>query len=236
VTIMIDTIKDTLPVPLQAVYRDRSVNYVWRQDADGVRAVPVKVGRQNTERVEILSGVQPGDVMHLTVPAGVPTPKFEQPVAPEPAPLKTEAKPAGDGPTAGDGGRGQRGGGQRGMGMNQKLADMTPEDLENYKGRLDGMQRMVDGARQSGSLEVANEMEATIAALRQALEKNDLVEGQTQKDKLSALMRRLGGNRPGGGNGGGGNGGEGGDRPRRGGGGGGGGAEGPGGGRVDRGN
>lgn len=236
VTIMVDTIKDTLPVPLQAVFRDRSVNYVWRQNSDGPVAVPVKVGRQNTERVEILAGIQAGDVLHLTAPQGVQAPKFEQPVAPEPAPLKEADKPAGanangapGGPGGAPGGAPGGGPGGRGMGgMNKKLAEMTPEELEAYKGRLDGMSRMIDGARQAGNLEVANEMEATITTLRDALGKNDLVAGQTAKDKLSQLMRRMGGTRQGGG----GPGGEGGDRPRRGGGGG----EGGGGGRPDRGN
>lgn len=227
VTIMIDTVKDTLPVPLQAVFRDRSINYVWRQGSDGPQAVQVKVGRQNTERVELLSGIQPGDVLHLTAPAGAQAPKFEQPVAPEPAPMKEEAKPAGD---ATEGPRAPRA--NRGMGgMNQKLADMTPEELEAYKNRLDGMQRMVDGARQGGNLEVASEMETTIAALREALGKNDLVAGQAHKDKLGSLMRRLGGNRGGAGGPGGQGGGDGSDRPRRGGG-----NDGNGGGRPDRGN
>ena len=97
--------------------------------------------------------------------------------------------------------------------MNKKLADMTPEELESYKGRLDGMARMVDGARQAGNVDVANQIEETIAGLRDALGKNDLVAGQTHKDKLAALMQRLGRPR---GNG------EGGDRARRGGNGGGG--------------
>ncbi|MGB3967484.1 MAG: efflux RND transporter periplasmic adaptor subunit, partial [Planctomycetota bacterium] len=220
VTISVDTVQDTLPVPLQAVFRDRSVNYVWQQTADGPKATPVKVGRQNTERVEILGGVAAGDVLHLIAPQGVQAPKFEQPVAPEPAPLKEPEKAPGNGQGPGDGQRGTRGPGM-GMGMgasNKKLADMTPEELDTYKGRLDGMQRMVDNIRESGSLDVATEMEATIASLREALGKNDLVAGQTHKDKLSALMMRSRGNRQGGPGGNGGNGGDGGDRPRRGGG------------------
>ncbi len=210
VTISVETVKDTLPVPLQAVFRDRSVNYVWKKSPAGPVATPVRVGRQNTERVALLDGVAGGDVLLLLAPAGVPEPKFEQPVAPEPAPLKPQpgngkedGNGNGNGPT--NGGDGPRRG--TGMGaMNKPLAEMTPDELAAYRDRLDGMSRMIDGARQAGNGEAANEIETTLAALRAALDKNDLVAGQVQRDKLSALMRRMGGAR-----------GEGGERPRRGG-------------------
>jgi hypothetical protein len=203
VTISVDTIEGTLPVPLQAVFRDRSVNYVWKQTPAGMVHTRIKVGRQNTERVEVLEGVAEGDVLALTPPAGVQPPKFEQPVAPEPAPLKATERPGENGGANGngDGPRGPRGPGS-GAAMNKKLAEMTPEELEAYKGRLDGMTRMVDGARQNGNLEVANEIEQAITALRAALDKNDLKAGQEHQDKLRAATRRLmGGGRGPGGNG-----------------------------------
>ncbi len=209
VTIMVDVIKDTLPVPLQAIFRDRSVNYVWRLEAGGPKAVPIQCGRQNTERVEVLSGISAGDTLLLKDPAGVQPPKFEQPVVPIPAPLKETANTNGEGDAAnGDAARRR---GQGTGGMNQKLADMTAEDLASYKERLGGMQRMIDGMRETGSLDAANEMETAITALKAALDKNDLVAGQIQKDKLSSLMRNRG-NRPGGAS----PAEPGGDRPRRG--------------------
>ncbi|MDO8349062.1 MAG: efflux RND transporter periplasmic adaptor subunit, partial [Planctomycetota bacterium] len=189
VTIMIDTIKGTLPIPLQAVFRDRSVNYVWKQGGNGPVATPVKVGRQNTERVEVLDGVTEDDLLHLTLPAGVQPPKFEQPTAPEPAPMKAEPKVAAGGAN-GNGGTedGQRPN-RRGQGMGaagrKKLAEMTPAEIEEYKGSLERMQLMVDGARENGNAAVASEMEVVIAALRKALDENDLAAGQVQKDKLS---------------------------------------------------
>lgn len=212
VTISVETVPNTLPVPLQAVFRDRSVNYVWKRTPRGPEAVRVRVGRQNSERVEILDGVVEGDVLHLVAPTGVPEPKFEQPVAPEPAPLQHSAPANGNASTAGNAGSGSGGdtarrvpgAGRMGL-MSKRLADMTPEEIETYKGMLDGMSRMVDGARQAGNAEVADEVETTLAALRAALDKNDLAAGQTHKDRLSALMRRLTPNR-----------GDGGERPRRG--------------------
>ncbi len=243
VTIMIDTVKQTLPIPLQAVFRDRSVNYIWKQGPEGAVATPVKVGRQNTERVEILDGAAEGDLLHLTVPAGVQPPKFEQPVAPEPAPIKAAAAagPGADGAAGAEDGQRRRNGGMGGMNaaMRKKLADMTPEELEEYKGSLDRMTSMVEMARSRGSEQVALDMEAGLTALRAALAKNDLPAAQAQKDKLSTLMKNsMGGGRQPGAGGAAGPGGDsaGGaaDRPRRGGNGGGG--NGNGGGRPNGGN
>jgi RND family efflux transporter MFP subunit len=237
VTIHVDNIKDTLPVPLQAVFRDRSANYVWK-DVGGVpTATPVRVGRQNTERVELLAGVAEGDVLHLRPPAGVAAPRLEQPIAPEPAPLKEPARasdgsghggggPAGNAVGAngpGTNGAGTNGAGpgngapdgrsQRGPGMGamrKKLTEMTPEELEQTKSNLGMYDRMISSGRERGEIEAANQAETALAAMRAALDKNDLATAQTHRDTLSKLGARLRPPRnPGG---------EGGDRPRRGGG------------------
>jgi HlyD family secretion protein len=216
VTIMVDVVKDTMPVPLQAVFRDRAVNYVWKVGANGPVATPVKCGRQNSERVEVLDGVAPGDVLRLKPPTGVPMPKFEQPVAPQAAPMKEADKPAapatapatGGGETAGADGQRQRGA-RGGMGTRKKFAEMTPEELQQAKDRLDGMPAMIDRFRDRLEAAQVTDMESTIAALRKALDTNDLATAQTQQDKLTAAMRGLmGGGRggqggPGGGQGGG---------------------------------
>lgn len=232
VTIMVDTIMGTLPVPLQAVYRDRAVNYVWKETAGGPVAVPVQCGRQNTERVEVLQGVAEDDMLHLTPPAGVQPPKFEQPTVPTPAPLKDNG--AADAPGANGSGTGQGPGGRPGMGMSsfarKKLAEMTPEELTQYRDRLGMFQSTADRARENGNEDAAKQVEQALESLRKAIDANDLVAGQVHKDKLSSLMssmRNRGGG-PGGGDG---------DRSRRGGGGGGGGSGGggPGGGGPGRG-
>ena len=217
VNIMVETVKDTLPVPLQAVARDRMVNYVWKQTPDGAKATPVKAGRQNSERVEILEGLAAGDVIFLKPPAGVQVPKFEQPVAPTPAPLKEgAAAPAGNsapaatnpgtgpgGPTAGGEGRGNRNGRQGGGAMRKKLAEMTPEELTEYTAGLDRMSGMVDMARNGpGGEEAAKEMETALSSLRKALDAKDLATAQTHQDKLRNLMRASMGNRGGNGAGG----------------------------------
>ncbi|MBX3465221.1 MAG: efflux RND transporter periplasmic adaptor subunit, partial [Planctomycetes bacterium] len=106
VTINVDTIPGTLPVPLQAVRRDRSINYVWLQQGDRPVARRVDVGRHNAEQVEIVRGLAEGDVIHLTVPTGVTEPQFEQPALPEPAPAAVPTPPPAA--AAGSGGSARR--------------------------------------------------------------------------------------------------------------------------------
>jgi hypothetical protein len=243
VTIVAETVKDTLPVPLQAVRRDRSVNYVWKQGATGPVAVRVKVGRHNSESVEILEGLAEGDAFHIVPPLGAVEPKFQQPAAPEPEPQKPptadpsgETQPANGGPPErgergpGNGRNGGERGGNRGrgpgMGPQKKFVEMTPEELTQYRAeRLDGMTRMVDRFREGGNEEQAKKLEETIASLRKALDENRLEEAQTHADAIRTAMRgAMGGmgqgRREGGGGGGGGGGGPEGERggPPRGGG------------------
>lgn len=235
VTIMVDTVKATLPIPLQAVFRDRSVNYVWKQVASGPVATPIKVGRQNTERVEVLDGVAEGEMLHLTVPAGVQPPKFEQPVAPEPAPLKaTDAAPAptpnGTAPGAEGAPGARRPGGGMGLFGGKKLADMTPEELTQFKEGLPRMESMFDRMRERMTEEQVGALDKNLSALRAALAGNKLEDAQTALDAVqkSIPRRAPGSGGPGGGPGGnpgsgegggrrgGGPGGEGGGRPSRG--------------------
>jgi putative ABC transport system ATP-binding protein len=135
----------------------------------------------------------------------VPTPKFEQPVAPEAAPMKPTDKPttggaapagAGDGNAVGGGG--QRGNRTGGMGGRKKFADMSPEELQQAKDRLDGMPAMIDRFRDRIEEAKVKELEGAISALRKALDANDLAGAQTHQDKISAAMRgMMGGGRGG---------------------------------------
>lgn len=199
VSIMVGTVHDTLPIPLQAVHRDRNVNYVWKEGPEGPVVQKVKVGRQNTERVEVLEGLAEGDSVYLKVPVGVQAPKLEQPIAPQAAVLKPgEGEPTAQRPAPGNGANGSaagganaNGGGRRGGGgaMRKKLVEMTPAELEEYKGTLDFMQTMIDRMREGGNADAATEAEAALAGLRTALDNNDVATAQTHQDKLRALMR-----------------------------------------------
>jgi len=213
VTISVETIVNTLPVPLQAVMRDRSVNYVWRQTAKGPVAVRVEAGRHNSEQVEVLKGLDVDDVIYLTKPAGQQDPQFEQPALPAPVPRTptptqdaTTVPPNGgaDSPgvaTPSTGGR-QPGGNRSPGGTRKKFADMTADELQQRK---DLLVTMAGNMRASLDEEKAAKLDETIADIVKAIDENRLDDAQTLSDGLRALMpRRPGGARPGGGDGSGG--------------------------------
>ena len=211
VTIVVETVKDVLPVPLQAVRRDRSVNYIWKHTAAGPVATPVQAGRHNSERVVIMEGVAEGDLVYLTPPIGVSEPKFEQPAMPVAAPLKDDGKaepgmrgnPGGDqaGPGGNRGNRGSRG--NRGMGPTKKLAEMNAEELQQFKDGLSRWDGMLDRMRDSMTEEQVQKFETSLAAVKKALDANKLDEAQAAMDAIRATMPRMGGgNRGGNGQGG----------------------------------
>ena len=141
------------------------------------------------------------------------------------------AQAGGQGGQGGQGGRGGRGG----MFGTKKLAEMTPEELDQFKSGLERMSGMVDMMRERAP-EQAQAMEDGMKTLQTALDGNKLDAAQVALDKIREAMPRGGRGGNGGGNGGpgggnGGNGGPGGGGPGNGGPGGGGpGNGGPGGG------
>ncbi len=63
----LETHKNALVVPSQSVYRDESGQpRVFRVQGDSAEPVPVKLGLEARDRVELLSGVQEGDAVILT--------------------------------------------------------------------------------------------------------------------------------------------------------------------------
>jgi HlyD family secretion protein len=208
VTIVMDTLHDVLAIPLQAVRRDRSVNYVWKKTPEGPLAATVQAGRHNAERVEIQHGVSLGDTLYLTPPAGVQEPKFEQPAVPVSAPLKVDEKsvatdagqPGGKVPGANPGngagpGNGQRGGQGKGGMMNKKLAEMTPEELQQFKDGMAMFDTMLDRMRDKMTEEQVQKATASLAQVHRALDANKLDEAQAAIDSLRAAMPKMGGNR-----------------------------------------
>ena len=93
-TITVDTEPNVLTVPIQAVRRDRAVNYVWKDTPEGPVAVAVEVGSNNQEKVVVLEGLSEGDMIYRTPPGGEADPKFDQPEQPEPAPMEQDADEA----------------------------------------------------------------------------------------------------------------------------------------------
>ncbi len=214
-TITVATVTNVLTVPIQAVRRDRSVNYVWKQLPDGPVAARVEVGAINQEKVEITSGLTEGDVVYRT-PPGAADPKFDQPTPPPAPPAKQDAGDSGDKTAngmpatsksndansprrnsgSGAGNEGSRGG----RPARKKYAEMSPAELATAKERLlampDRMGSMLDEAK-------AATFSSAVNKIVKAIEANDLVGAQslydaTMKSMMSGFRGRSGGGRPGG--------------------------------------
>ncbi len=128
----------------------------------------------------------------------------------------------------GAGGRGQGGPGGRGGFRNnplfgtQKLADLSADELAQFKEGLANMEPMLERMKQRLSEEQVKSVEESMKALKTALDGNKIEDAQKAIDKLRENMPRRGGRGGEGGGGGGEGGGEGGGRRPGGGGGGGG--------------
>ncbi len=68
-TIYIDTVEEALSVPLQSVFREGDVAYVYlRNGSNEYEQRPVRVGRTSETKAEILGGIDEGDVVLLREP------------------------------------------------------------------------------------------------------------------------------------------------------------------------
>ncbi|MGC6489136.1 MAG: efflux RND transporter periplasmic adaptor subunit [Planctomycetota bacterium] len=192
-TITVDSEPNVLTVPIQAVRRDRAVNYIWKDTPEGPVAVAVKVGANNQEKVVVLEGVSEGDMIYRTPPGGQADPKFDQPEAPEPAPADETAEESPPKRAADAGGRG---GSSRRGGARKKYPDMSAEELGEAKARL---QRMAGSMANWMSGEELDSTVQKINAIMAAIDGGDLQKAQQLSDAMMAGMRRGGGGgRPGG--------------------------------------
>jgi len=66
--IIIDKIEDVLYVPIDAVYTEGGVNFVYKKTATGFKKVEVETGRSNSDYTIIVDGLDEGDVVALTDP------------------------------------------------------------------------------------------------------------------------------------------------------------------------
>jgi len=194
-SIAVDNIEDVLTAPIQAVRRDRSVNYVWKHTDKGPLAVRVEVGHNNQEKVEVTAGLSAGDVIYRTPPSGK-DPKFDQPALPEVAPptpgFENPSKvktPDGPGNRMGNGDRRQ--GGRR---PSKKFADMSAEELKEGRSKLlDRLDRM------SGFLKGDNLTKYTksVNDIVKAIDAKELAEADRLQALMNAATRKAMGNRGG---------------------------------------
>tara|TARA_R110002072_G_scaffold241027_8_gene399704 strand:- start:59307 stop:61412 length:2106 start_codon:yes stop_codon:yes gene_type:complete len=207
-TIVVETIKSVLTAPIQAVRRDRSVNYVWKRTESGPVAVAVQIGANNQEKVEILSGLVEGDVIFRTPPGGQADPKFDQPALPEvrspiPATGGTDTIPGNRVGAATDEGQGERK--KRSSGGRKKYTEMSAEELAEQKTSLLSMAERFGARLEPAQLD---KMNVAIGDIIKAIDANEPEKAQTLRDSMMKQMmggaRRTGGNREGGGREGGG--------------------------------
>jgi len=78
VEIDVGTVPDVLTVPMPAIERHGEDHYVWRAGANGPEAVRVVLGSNNLTHVEVLSGLNEGDRVHLVRPDGVQVPEGDR--------------------------------------------------------------------------------------------------------------------------------------------------------------
>ena len=202
-TITVDTVPDVLTVPIQAVRRDRAVNYIWKSGTDGPLAVAVKVGANNQEKVVVLEGVSEGDLVYRTPPGGQADPKFDQPEAPPPEPLQEVSGDEVTSDTATK--RSDAAANYRGRGRSsKKYAQMTPEELGEAKSQLSrlasSMSNWMSGERLDRQVQKIN-------AIVNAIDQKKFEEAQRLRDAMmqfggSGRGRRPSGGRPDGGRGG----------------------------------
>lgn len=123
VKILVDTVSNVLAVPVQSVFTRGPRHFVFVRNALKPQPVEVKLGRSNTQMIEVASGLKAGDVvlMHADepmlamLPSGLPAPDE-----------KPEAAPAQPRPQRREGGGGERRGrGNRGSGRADRGGDST---------------------------------------------------------------------------------------------------------------
>ena len=86
VTIEVGAIEDALNVPLAALERRGDEHFVWKSTPDGPAAAAVELGGNNLTHVQILSGLEEGDLVYLVRPPGAKLPAaVDEAPPPEPA-------------------------------------------------------------------------------------------------------------------------------------------------------
>jgi hypothetical protein len=75
---MVGVAEDVLTVPLPAVLREGTVQYLWKEATSGPVAQVVRVGRNNLTHVEVVDGLVEGETIFLAPPPGAELPEFAQ--------------------------------------------------------------------------------------------------------------------------------------------------------------
>ncbi len=63
--IEVDRHIDVILIPVEAVFRENGATVAYRRGLTGWRAVPLILGDRNSERVQVIEGLEPGDLVSL---------------------------------------------------------------------------------------------------------------------------------------------------------------------------
>ncbi len=63
--IEVDRHSDVVLIPVEAVFREGDATVAYRRGLTGWRSVPVTLGDRNSEHVEVIEGLDPGDLVSL---------------------------------------------------------------------------------------------------------------------------------------------------------------------------
>lgn len=66
--ITLDTVTDALAVPVQGVFSDGPVNFVYTPEGSRFVRTPIRLGRRSDTRAEVLAGLEPGRVILIREP------------------------------------------------------------------------------------------------------------------------------------------------------------------------
>lgn len=163
VSLEIADLENALRVPLEAINVQGVANYVWKASPQGPQALEVEIGAISLSHVEVKSGLEQGDQVYLTPPAGMVAPKFAQPADIRPATIAEieQAQQEFDSSTSVSNGTGDASA-QLIEALKKKFPDRT--DLQNSRGLMRAMrdpeiqavlkddpalQQMVDRVRES---------------------------------------------------------------------------------------
>jgi HlyD family secretion protein len=67
--IIIEVINKSTIIPLECIYTDKNINFVFKKDETGFRRQEVKPGPANETEITILKGLVKGDEVYLSMPA-----------------------------------------------------------------------------------------------------------------------------------------------------------------------
>jgi HlyD family secretion protein len=65
ISILSERVENTLTVPIQAVFDERGRKYCYQFESRRFKKIFVSIGRQNDDKVEIVSGLEAGDRLSL---------------------------------------------------------------------------------------------------------------------------------------------------------------------------